>query len=906
MDRRNFILGAMRTAGAAGALSLLPASLTKALAEPAPAGGLENVEHVVILMQENRSFDHYFGGFAGVRGYADLNALQLSSGRTVFHQPQGSGFVLPFTTDLENLAGTDHMPSSGHRAYAQGRYDNWIGAKGPDTMARYDRESLRFYHQLADAFTICDRYHCSVNGPTDPNRMYLFTGVVRNPFALENFTSELQARLYGSAETIRWMRSLPVPQVLDALAAVLSGVTNAVPRAVLDALAGWLTEVTGSGIPVPMFSHEALRTPDASNLLRDILFGLPWTTYAERLQQRGVSWQVYQEWDNYGDNSLEYFTAFRTAARAALKYTDAGGGTAFENFPFFYDALRQQPDRRAALEDALRRGIDELSEADQQLVRRGLLRVPEGTVAERLRTDVATGKLPKVSWIVLPYKLSEHPSMGPRNGQAIVHDVLDAIVSTREVWNKTVFILNYDENDGYFDHVPGPVPPPGTADEYFGAANIGLGSRVPLLVVSPWSKHATSSQLFDHTSVLRFLEQVTGVEEPNISSWRRMMCGDLTSVLDFGESGPAVLPVARAQASQPENGVSQQVPAEQRLPEQASGYRIRRPLPYRQLAVARQNPQAGTITVVLSNDGTEAAHFAVHPNAFTADAAPELFDVGAGDTVVRDFAAPARCYDYTVYGEDGFQRRYAGHLSRRGVSLEVTATITAADTRRITLTCANGGPSAAVFLLCANAYREDGPWSIEVPAGGSVDQDFALDTDAAVAGWYDFTVTSSSDVGFLRRIRGYAENGRPGVTADDAAPFDRLLMDRSMYEPGRDPVVRYCTKNVVGQHRLAMYAGAPGAAGAVPASSPVRVVVLSEGRTRDELTIPVGIATGWDATGSSSGPDTGSAVGSSALGSSSGSAAGIGNAPVPSGEYVLYHLDESNSPLAQPVRFLVL
>ncbi|WP_067709162.1 phosphocholine-specific phospholipase C [Nocardia yamanashiensis] len=803
----------------AEAHSLLPQSLSRAWAETAPPGGLGAVEHVVILMQENRSFDHYFGGLAGVRGYGDLNALQLSSGRSVFHQPDGDGFVLPYPTALENIDGTDHSARTGHHAYAQGRYDQWVPAKGPGTMVRYDRDSLEFYHQLAEAFTICDLYHCSVNGPTDPNRMYLFTGTVRNPLALENFAFDWQPKLFGSARRIRWMRRLP-PRLLD------------------------------------------LYSPH----VREAIFGLSWTTYPERLERAGVSWQVYQEWDNYGDNSLEYFAPFRAAARAALQYTDAGRGVAFENFPYYYDVLRQRPERRPQLEAALRRGIDELPDYERQLVLRGLLREPEGTVVDRFRADVAAGRLPKVSWIVLPYRFSEHPSMGPRNGQAIVHELLDSICSDPEVWNSTVFLLNYDENDGYFDHIPPPVPPPGTPEEYFGSVPIGLGSRVPLLAVSPWSKQAVCSELFDHTSVLRFLERVTGVAEPNISPWRRAMCGDLTALLDFGRTAAPTLPAARAAAPQPENGVPQRVPTPQRLPEQDPGRRSRIPLPYRPRVTARQHPAAGTVTIVLGNEGTAATHYAIHPNAFTASSTPQLFDVGPGGTVIRELRAPSGYYDYTVYGADGFQRRFAGGLHRISGAWEVTATTAATADRQLTVTFRNEGSTAAAFVLHANAYRDDGPWPVEVPAGRCVDRLFTLDTEAAGAGWYDFTVTAPADPAFLRRMRGYAENGTPGLTAADAAPFDRLLLDRSVYEPGRDLIVHYSTKHPINRHRLAVYPDSGATTHTVPPSTPVRQVILPPGRTRDEVAVEL----------------------------------------PPSGSYLLHHLGDTDTALAQPIRFLVL
>src|SRR5262245_26613280 len=88
LTRRRLIGTAAGVAGAALASTALPPNVRKAVAEgPARRGSLRDIEHVVILMQENRSFDHYFGTMAGVRGFSDPNALKLPDGRSVFYQP---------------------------------------------------------------------------------------------------------------------------------------------------------------------------------------------------------------------------------------------------------------------------------------------------------------------------------------------------------------------------------------------------------------------------------------------------------------------------------------------------------------------------------------------------------------------------------------------------------------------------------------------------------------------------------------------------------------------------------------------------------------------------------------------------------------------------------------------------
>lgn len=134
---------------------------------------------------------------------------------------------------------------------------------------------------------------------------------------------------------------------------------------------------------------------------------------------------------------------------------------------------------------------------------------------------------------------SEHPDYLPAAGADFVAQKIEAIAANPKVWAKTAFILSYDENDGLFDHVVPPNPKEGTPDEYVQGLPIGGGFRVPAIIVSPWTVGGwVASETFDHTSALRFLEHFTGVEEPNISQWRRRTFGDLTSAFRFSDARP--------------------------------------------------------------------------------------------------------------------------------------------------------------------------------------------------------------------------------------------------------------------------------------------------------------------------------------------------------------------------------
>lgn len=174
--------------------------------------------------------------------------------------------------------------------------------------------------------------------------------------------------------------------------------------------------------------------------------------------------------------------------------------------------------------------------------------------------------LPAVSWLVAPQYFSDHPS-APWFGAWYVSEVLSILTHNEEIWKKTIFILTYDENDGYFDHVPPFTAPDWRSkatgdvsktitnlDKEFVTFNdelkqkgvrpdkarehaIGLGYRVPFIVASPWSRGGiVNSQVFDHTSVVQFIENFasrkTGkrLRLENISEWRRAICGDLSSV----------------------------------------------------------------------------------------------------------------------------------------------------------------------------------------------------------------------------------------------------------------------------------------------------------------------------------------------------------------------------------------
>jgi phospholipase C len=426
LTRRQLLSTTARAAAAAFASAFLPSNVRRALATPMRRGSFADIKHVVLLMQENRSFDHYFGMMSGVRGFSDPSAIVLPNGKSIFHQPDAEnpqGHILPFHLDTQKtgaqkIPSTSHAWAVQHEVWNHGKMDAWLpahrkadGAKGSYTMGYHTRADIPFHYALAESFTICDEYFCSVFGPTWPNRLYWMTGML-----------DPEGRQGG-----------PI-------------LVNKIPNE-----------------------------------------GLKWTTYAERLERAGVSWKVYQQQDNYNTNAFEFFKVFREAAPGSPLYQKA------------------------------------------------MVRGTEG----QFEYDAMHDRLPAVSWILPTRIQSEHPDYTPAEGAAFIASKLDAIAANPDVWAKTAFILNYDENDGLFDHVPPPTPPDDTPAEFVQGLPVGGGFRVPCIIVSPWTAGGwVCGQKFDHTSVLRFLEKFTNVREPNISEWRRKTFGDLTSAFRFDSTAP--------------------------------------------------------------------------------------------------------------------------------------------------------------------------------------------------------------------------------------------------------------------------------------------------------------------------------------------------------------------------------
>ena len=513
-SRRQFLSDTLKFVGASATISLLPESILRAqsIAAASTTGTIQDVKHVVILMQENRSFDHYLGSMTGVRGFGDPRPVVLpTTGYPVWYQPSSSSYVLPFrptppSTRNGNAAkngdtyysGLNHNWDGGHSAWNLGRYDNWIPAKSSATMTYFTNQDLPYYYSLAQAFTVCDSYHCSLLGPTNPNRLYFYSGCCGN--------------------------------------------------------------IAGAS---PQIDNDATRNAD-------------WTTLPERLNKAGVTWKIYQD-KGQGLDANSGFGEYKTGTTSDLWWNGNYGDNTFLNFKQY-----QNLTSTSALAPAFN---------GTQIDAAGNGQPYDTRLFQQLKDDVKNDTLPQVSWIAPPYAYTEHPSWGSSGGEWYVSNILNALTSNPAVWASTVFLITYDENDGFFDHVPPPVPPTSTggksnvstAAEFYnsgsaksasdgskqGDQQIGLGVRVPMFVISPWSKGGrVNSEVFDHTSIIRFIEARFGIKETNITPWRRAVCGDLTSAFDFSAPPQAGSTTAVAASQMDPNGatVSASPPNPQALP----------------------------------------------------------------------------------------------------------------------------------------------------------------------------------------------------------------------------------------------------------------------------------------------------------------------------------------------------
>ena len=820
--RRDFLKIAGILSGAAGVPGLIPDSIQRAYAiEPDPGSTFLDAEHVVILMQENRSFDHALGTLRGVRGFNDPRAIRQPNGNSVFVQTDAAGnWYAPWRLDIRDtritwMGSIPHSRNSQVDAWNGGQHDGWLEAKRshirgyreiPITMGHYTREDLPFYYALADAFTVCDQNYCSVMTSTTPNRSYFWTGTIRD-----------QQR----ADSMVYMRN-----------------------------------------------EEFERG------------GVPWKTYPERLQEAGMSWKFYQNelthsggldkdqraWlANFGCNVLEFFSAYNVDASASgaagiqeriealtQQTAELNQKLSSERDPGISAHLRNQIESRQkgierlkaalpnsgparyqqlsrqqrALHDAAfvtntgdpqYHSLEELAFEDQG--KQQTMMAPKGDILYQFRKDVNDGKLPTVSWLTAPEKFSDHPT-SPWYGAWYVSKILDVLTKNPAVWKKTIFILTYDENDGYFDHGPSFVAADPKRPETGGASQginlsleytyaddelrqgvhpqearsgpIGMGFRVPMIIASPWSRGGwVNSQLFDHSSTLMFLEHFLHkkygkvVREDNISAWRRAVSGDLTSVfrrfdtkeaeLDFLNRNKFVVGIQRARykpipsnytklAGEQIADINKNLLHSRFMPHQEPGVRPSCALPYELYADGAVNRDHFILR--LKAGRAAGAPFNVYLRNMAENGKGmrvATYAVEPGDTLEEQFPVSLfaeRRYSVEVHGPNGFYRSFHGDAQETGpqarVRYEQHGSLL---TGNVQVDLQNASALALTVMVEDQSYHT-----------GTVAKTVAAGSEASIVldlkrshGWYDFSVRTEG-MQSSARFAGRVETGRPSFS----------------------------------------------------------------------------------------------------------------------------------------------
>ncbi|GBR06406.1 phosphocholine-specific phospholipase C [Acetobacter oeni] len=824
--RRDFLKYALLSGAAAGSASLLPESVRRAFAiAPNPGSTWKDAEHVVILMQENRSFDHVFGTLQGVRGFNDPRAMRQPGGNPVFMQTGKSGKTyLPWRLNIRDtrvtwMGSIPHSRDSQVDAWNAGAHDQWIDAKKshhkgydryPLTMGYYTRADLPFYYALADAFTVCDQNYCGAMTSTTPNRLLFMTGTVRD-------RQDVSSNVY--------MRN----------GEILEG-------------------------------------------------GMTWSTFPERLELAGISWKYYQNeltqtggmdeteraWlGNFGTNVLECFDQYHVSANPGFRDWLEARISECQNHVERLNSremlvseahTEQLAEARMLLEILKRRRaataahtMEELTPEERALFEKAFvvnsndeqyrklekltftegdrtirMDAPKGDILHQFRQDVKEGTLPTVSWLSAPGHFSDHPT-SPWYGAWYVSEVMDILTENPEVWKKTIFIITYDENDGYFDHccsyvAPDPARPEtgrssakiggegleytsvrdetdrGVPEHLARSGPIGLGFRVPMIIASPWSRGGwVNSQLFEHTSTLRFLEtfieQKFGktVTETNISPWRRAISGDLTSCFRTYDGETPALPYLdrNTHLHMIEEARDRPMPDGFRTLDEAE-IAVLRADPTKMRETVRQEPGSRPACALpcepccdggLAADGQRVAlHLEAGTTLYGARAAGLPFNiychnasvngamqagtyaVAAGDRLDVSFEMsgfPDNIYDVSVHAPNGFYRLYRGR--KDGIRLHAACHYSDSKNRHLTLHLTNHGSKPAEVVCAMNAKTKMHGVSekLRILPGQTGIVAFDLTQNAM---WYDMVMTSPTEEEFLYHFAGRVETGLPGQT----------------------------------------------------------------------------------------------------------------------------------------------
>ena len=674
MTRRGVLRAAGLTAGAAAVaaagLSFGRPQHAEAAAPQRRTGTIADLKHVVIVTQENRSFDHIFGtlNLPGARGFGDKQALTWQNGQTNFYEPnsRAEGYLLPYRADTTK----------------------YNAQNTSSRMFYFEEQDVPFHHAIAKAWTVADHYHCSLNTSTDPNRIMMWTG-----------TNDPQGVLGGG------------------------------PRI---------------------------------NNNQNGQFLFQWETYPEVLQKAGVTWQMYVDnnkdtgwFGDFEDNLLRDFARYNPAKATAADLEPGKGLVARANITASYtNPPADRKNDRTNLDYVLRDFI----------------------------ADCAAGTLPQVSWVTSPGSWSEHPNHAPNDGAIYVNRVIQAVHDNPELWDSTLIILNYDEPNGanrvgqggFFDHVLPAIPEDGTPGEGAPGLYPGFGGRVPLVMISPWTRGGhVCSEVFDHTSTIMLLEQwTTALGKPaickNISDWRRTVSGDMLSAIDFGtfdNSFPSLPTPAGLAAIVDKDATLPAVPqppvGQQAMPTQDTTGQLKvRPLAFHQHATLVEDRAVGTVTAAMSFDGGrpgKGASMLVFPDKYLPQqtyGTPYTVSNTRSRTYTWDATQTGGQYAFSIYGPDRFVRTFAGEVLPAAQTdgaiprVEVELVRGPGASQKVKLTLHSDGSQALNFELAAHDFL-DRDQVITVGAGAT-----KVVTWPTTSGYYDIVITAKGVDGWKQRYAG--------------------------------------------------------------------------------------------------------------------------------------------------------
>ena len=830
-NRREFLKRATLLAGGAGMLNVLPMSIQKALAiNPAPGSTYMDAEHIVILMQENRSFDHTYGTLRGVRGFNDPRAITLPNKNPVWLQSNKEGETYPpFHLDIKDTKATwmsslPHSWSNQVDARNDGKHNGWLDAKHsghkdysamPLTMGYYTRQDIPFYYALADAFTVCDQNFCSSLTGTTPNRLYFWSGTIR-----EKQEAESRANVWnGDTDYDKWGNWTTFPERLEE-----NGVSWKVYQNEISVGVGfegeedaWLANFTDN--PLEFFSQYNVK------LSEGYITNLPKSAI---LAQAGIKKMEDELSSLNGDKAEAQKKTIEAYKKYLVQNTEDQKIYTIEKYNQLSDK-EKSIHNKAFTTNKNHPHYHELSSLKYQdgKVEREVM-VPKGDTLHQFREDVHKGELPTVSWIVAPENFSDHPGAA-WYGAWYISEIMDILTKNPEVWKKTIFILAYDENDGYFDHVP-PFTVPhlhkaakgatsagiDSAVEYVTKSQqssdpedvrespIGLGFRVPLVIASPWSRGGfVCSQVFDHTSSLQFLEHFLNnkygkkIAETNISEWRRVVCGDLTTTFRpyNGEKIPMPAFLKRDEVVEgihkakfkklPSNykkltageieAIKKDPTAFAFMPRQENGTRSASALPYELYVdgVLGADKKTFEIKFKAGNEifgrQSSGAPFNVYAPGAYRDAAVETwaYTAIAGDTLIDNWPLADfenNQYHLDIYGPNGFFRGFKGNVDNPAIAITCGYEHAKLSDKKLTgniaLYIKNNSGAQQVIEIKDNAYKA--PLQTKTLAANT--GTLIVINLGKSQYWYDITVKIKGHDLFESRYAGHVETGEDTIS----------------------------------------------------------------------------------------------------------------------------------------------